>query len=140
MHCAVPYCTALHCTHFYSFSLFFTLLYSILLYFTSAYSIILCRNYHRSTFFPLSYDATIRHATHFVSYDDIQFSSPRMMMQHWMSWQEIIAQAYLFEEKSIGKKKHNRSSSTPASPVQKRKKRFVSDLDSSLVSRTMLLR
>lgn len=55
-----------------------------------------------------------------------------MMMQHWMSWQEIIAQAYLFEEKSIGKKKHNRSSSTPTSPVQKRKKRSVSDFYRSL--------
>ena len=63
-----------------------------------------------------------------------------MMMQHWMSWQEIIAQAYLFEEKSIGKKKHNRSSSTPASPVQKRKKRYVSAFDCSLKTKTICLR
>jgi hypothetical protein len=131
-HCTVLIFTLFHssllyCTQFYCTSLLPTLLYY-------AVTITVPRSFLCLTM-PLF--AT---STHFVSYDDIQFSSPRMMMQHWMSWQEIIAQAYLFEEKSIGKKKHNRSSSTPASPVQKRKKRFVSDLDSSLVSRTMLLR
>jgi hypothetical protein len=79
-------------------------------------------------------------STHLVSYGIIYFVSSRMMMQHWMSWQEVIAQAYLFEEKSIGKKKHNRSSSTPASPVQKRKKRLVSALDCSPVSKRVTFR
>ena len=62
-------------------------------------------------------------------YDDYSILSSRMMMQHWMSWQEIIAQAYLFEEKTFGKNKHQRSASAPTSPVQKKKKRFLHDSD-----------
>ena len=42
----------------------------------------------------------------------------RMMMQHWMSWQEVISQAYLFEEKAANQmKRQNRKFQASPAPV-----------------------
>ena len=34
-------------------------------------------------------------------------SPTRMMMQHWMSWQEVISKAYLYEEKTMTRHKRH---------------------------------
>ena len=110
---AIPTFIYLLCTFYYfafpcNISSFYTLSYFILFHLILSCLII--------SYLILSY--LVYSSSFSIMNWHIKNQNARMMMQHWMSWQEVISQAYLFEEKAANQmKRQNRKFQASPAPV-----------------------